>query len=76
MREVVEAIVCRCADVALGWSREARRTANLMVGQPDYEAYVLHTAERHPDQAPMDRTAYFRLHEARRFGAGGSFRCC
>ena len=23
-----------------------------------------------------ERTAFFRLHEARRFGEGGGFRCC
>lgn len=76
MLETVEALACRCRDVALGWSREARRTANLMVGQPDYDAYVRHASARHPDTPPLDRTSYFRLHEARRFGSGGSFRCC
>lgn len=73
---MLEDVVCRCRDVALGWSREARRTANLMIGQPDYDAYVRHAAERHPDQAPLDRISFFRLHEARRFGGAGGFRCC
>ena len=58
------------------WGKDARRTAGLMIGQPDYDAYVAHAAVTHPDQAPLDRTAFFRLHEARRFGEGGGFRCC
>lgn len=70
------ALACRCGETALGWGREVRRTASLMVGQPDYEAYLRHAATRHPDTPPMDRTSWFRLHEARRFEAGGGFRCC
>ncbi|WP_369062360.1 YbdD/YjiX family protein [Caulobacter sp. 73W] len=52
---MLEDLACRCRDVALGWGREARRTANLMIGQPDYDAYVRHAADRHPDEAPLDR---------------------
>lgn len=73
---MLEDLVCRCRDAALGWSREARRTANLMIGQPDYDAYVRHAFEQHPDIEPLDRVSFFRLHEERRFGAGGGFRCC
>ncbi|MDG2520712.1 YbdD/YjiX family protein [Caulobacter segnis] len=73
---MLEDAVCRCRDTALGWGRQFRRTASLMIGQPDYDAYVRHAAARHPDAAPMDRKAFFRLHEERRFGAGGTFKCC
>ncbi|MGO4410498.1 YbdD/YjiX family protein [Brevundimonas sp. 2YAF1] len=47
-----------------------------MIGQPDYDAYVAHAKATHPDQPPLDRTAFFRLHEQRRFGGSGGFRCC
>jgi len=48
-----------------------------MIGQPDYDAYVAHATATHPDQPPLDKVAFFRLHEQRRFGAGsGGFRCC
>jgi len=70
------ALACRCRDLALMWGRDVRRTANLMIGQPDYDAYLRHAAARHPGMPPMDRACWFRLHEARRFGAGGGFRCC
>lgn len=69
-------LFCRCRDAAISWGKTAQRTANLMIGQPDYDAYVRHAAVRHPDTPPLDRTSFFRLHEARRFGAGGGFRCC
>lgn len=69
-------LFCACRDALARWGKDARRTAGLMVGQPDYETYVAHATATHPDQPPLDRTAFFRLHEARRFGAGGGFRCC
>lgn len=69
-------LLCVCRDALVRWGKDARRTASLMVGQPDYEVYVAHAEATHPDQPPLDRTAFFRLHEARRFGAGGAFRCC
>ena len=68
--------LCDCRDTLRRWGKDARRTASLMIGQPDYDAYVAHSLANHPDQAPMDKTAFFRLHEARRFGAGGGFKCC
>lgn len=69
-------LACLCRDTAVRWGRDARRTASLMIGQPDYQAYVEHAQARHPDQAPLDKTAFFRLHEQRRFGGSGGFRCC
>lgn len=68
--------LCNCRDTLTRWGKDARRTASLMIGQPDYEAYVAHSLATHPDQPPLDRTAFFRLHEDRRFGAGGGFKCC
>jgi uncharacterized short protein YbdD (DUF466 family) len=69
-------LLCACRDTLVRWGKDARRTASLMVGQPDYEVYLSHALRTHPDVAPMDRKAFFRLHEARRFGQGGGFRCC
>ncbi|GAA0776713.1 YbdD/YjiX family protein [Brevundimonas olei] len=69
-------LLCACRDTLVRWGKDARRTAGLMIGQPDYDAYVAHAKATHPDQEPLNRTAFFRLHEARRFGEGGGFRCC
>ncbi len=59
-------------------ARKVRQTAALMVGQPDYETYLAHRAQVHPDEAPMSRTEFFRNREDRRFGVGNNsgFRCC
>ena len=60
------------------FAKKFRQTVNLMVGQPDYENYVAHTARVHPDQTPMTATEFFRNREDRRFGVGNNagFRCC
>ena len=71
-----EDLLCLCRDTALRWGRGVRRTAGLMIGQPDYDAYVAHASATHPDQPPLDKTAFFRLHEQRRFGGAGGFKCC
>jgi len=51
------------------------RTARMMVGLPDYDAYLRHMAEHHPDQEPMGRTAFFRNRQDARYRGGGG-RCC
>ncbi len=58
--------------------RAIRQTAALMVGQPDYDAYVAHMALTHPGQTAMTRPEFFRNREAARFGMGnnGGFKCC
>jgi uncharacterized short protein YbdD (DUF466 family) len=50
----------------------------LMVGVPNYQAYVEHLRERHPDRAPMSEVEFFRDRQRARFGEGGrgGFRCC
>ena len=71
-----EDLLCLCRDTALRWGRGVKRTAGAMIGQPDYDAYVRHAATTHPDQPPLDKIAFFRLHEQRRFGGSGAFKCC
>ncbi len=56
--------------------RLLRETALLMVGQPDYDAYLRHMARHHPERAPMDRIAFFRDREQARYGGKGGGRCC
>ncbi len=59
-----------------GLLRGLRATALLMVGQPSYEGYLRHMAERHPDRDPMSRIAFFRDREQSRYGGKGGGRCC
>lgn len=51
------------------------QTARLMVGMPDYDAYLRHQADKHPDIRPMTRAEFFRDRQQARYGGGGG-RCC
>ncbi len=56
--------------------RMARKAALLMVGQGDYQAYLRHMAQRHPDRTPMTGVEFFRDREQARYGGKGGGRCC
>lgn len=53
-------------------------SARLMVGLPNYDAYVAHMAKTHPGQPPMTYEQFFRERQDARYGGGGKggFRCC
>ena len=53
-----------------------RQTARLMVGLPDYDAYLRHMAAHHPDRSPMNRTQFFRDRQEARYGGRNGGRCC
>lgn len=53
-----------------------RRTARLMVGMPDYDAYLRHMATHHPADPVMDRTQFFRDRQEARYGGRNGGRCC
>jgi uncharacterized short protein YbdD (DUF466 family) len=54
------------------------RTARLMVGIPDYDAYVAHRRDTHPGEPVMTYEDFFRERQASRYGANGGkiSRCC
>lgn len=52
------------------------QTMRLMVGLPDYSAYVLHMEKTHPDQPVMTYDEFFRERQEARYGANGKGRCC
>lgn len=58
----------------IAW-RWAARTARLMVGVPDYDAYLAHLREQHPGREPMARGAFFAERLQARYGRGRT-RCC
>lgn len=52
------------------------QTARLMVGVHDYDDYVRHCREQHPDMQALSRENYFRAcQEARYSGNGRVGRC-
>jgi uncharacterized short protein YbdD (DUF466 family) len=54
------------------------RTARLMVGVPDYEAYVAHRRQAHPGEPVMTYEEFFRERQSSRYGENGGkiSRCC
>jgi uncharacterized short protein YbdD (DUF466 family) len=44
-----------------------RQTANLMVGQGDYQAYCAHMLSHHPEVAPMTEKEFFRYNQNCRY---------
>jgi uncharacterized short protein YbdD (DUF466 family) len=71
-------MICRCFGKTLDLSAVgagARQTALLMLGVPDYEAYVAHLKAAHPDQIPPDRDAFIAARQQARYARGG-LRCC
>lgn len=57
--------------------RYLAQSFRLMVGLPDYDAYLTHMEATHPEQAPMSYEEFFRERlEARYGGKGRMGRCC
>ena len=56
------------------WLR-ARQTARSVIGIPDYDTYLRHFREHHPERAPMTYREFFTERQNARYrGTGG--RCC
>ncbi len=50
-------------------------SARLAIGVPDYERYVAHLRDAHPERTPMDYATFFRERQAARYGKSAT-RCC
>jgi uncharacterized short protein YbdD (DUF466 family) len=46
-----------------------------LVGMPDYQGYVTHIRECHPERSVPSEREYYEQYLERRYGAGTS-RCC
>jgi uncharacterized short protein YbdD (DUF466 family) len=55
--------------------RAIRRAYRQLIGIPDYESYLAHMAERHPDEPVISRREFCARTIDRKYGKGGS-RCC
>lgn len=53
-------------------------TARLMVGVPDYQAYVHHRQQMHPGEPVMSYEEFFKERQDSRYGVNGGkiSRCC
>jgi uncharacterized short protein YbdD (DUF466 family) len=63
-------------EAATGWRQDVEKAGRylaqslrLMVGLPDYDAYLTHMRSTHPDQAPMTFEAFFRDRQQARYGS-------
>lgn len=54
----------------------ARRLIEALVGLPDYDAYVRHIHQHHPERTPMTRTQFFRERQEARYGGKQGGKCC
>lgn len=54
------------------------QAARMLVGMPDYDTYVEHMRNTHPEQTPMSYEAFFRERQDARYGGGKGrpIRCC
>ena len=55
--------------------RRLVETARLCCGVPDYDRYVRHLKEEHPEQPIPDYATFFRERQCARYGAG-RHGCC
>ncbi|SFM41235.1 YbdD/YjiX family protein [Nitrosomonas communis] len=51
------------------------QSLRLMIGVPEYDVYVAHMKEAHPDKEIMSYEAFFRERQEARYG-GKISRCC
>jgi uncharacterized short protein YbdD (DUF466 family) len=56
------------------WKR-AVQIARASIGVPDYDTYVAHVREHHPERTPMSYEAFFVERQKARYSGGGG-RCC
>lgn len=65
----------RPIDVLLAWMRAARSVFAAIAGVPDYERYLRHVHERHPEATALGRDEFIHDQLSRRYNRPGS-RCC
>ncbi|MFO1072322.1 MAG: YbdD/YjiX family protein [Geminicoccaceae bacterium] len=54
----------------------SRQAARLMVGVPDYDAYVAHRRAHHPDEPVMSYAEFFRERQDKRYAGNRMRGCC
>ena len=62
-------------DRSLRWLTRAASVVRRVIGVPDYDRYLAHMHERHPELTPMSRERFMRTQLEARFEKPGA-RCC
>jgi uncharacterized short protein YbdD (DUF466 family) len=69
----------KTSRLAMGSRRVWRRlveSARLCCGVPDYENYVRHLRQEHPERPVPDYATFFRERQDARYRGGSGTRCC
>ena len=56
--------------------RLSRQTLRLMIGVPDYDAYLAHRRAHHPGEPVMSYAEFFRERQDSRYASGKVRGCC
>jgi uncharacterized short protein YbdD (DUF466 family) len=75
-REVSGATAQECFACARDAAAQLRKGWLRVIGAPDYKAYLIHHAARHPGTAPMAEREYVNMFIERRFDGRSAGRCC
>ena len=60
---------------AMRWARRAADVVRRVIGVPDYDRYLAHMRERHPECVPLSRDRFLAEQLHARYERPGS-RCC
>ncbi|MBF0183063.1 MAG: YbdD/YjiX family protein [Magnetococcales bacterium] len=63
---------------ATAWLALLKATLRSMIGLPDYQVYVAHRQQHHPDQPILSEAEFIRERQEARYGnrQGKMIRCC
>jgi len=57
------------------WLQQAASVVRRLIGAPDYDLYVAHLRQQHPDVVPLNRDEFIAASLNARYDRPGS-RCC
>ena len=60
---------------AILWLTRAAAVVRRIIGVPDYDTYLAHMRDRHPDMVPLSRDRFIATQMQSRFEKPGA-RCC
>lgn len=58
------------------FANKAKSTIKVIFSIPDYEKYVKHQKDHHPDQPPLTEKEFYMLSLKERYESGKVNRCC
>ena len=59
-----------------GFANKAKATIKVIFNIADYEKYIKHQQDHHPDQTPLTEKEFYMLSLKERYESGKVNRCC